>query len=244
MSESVNIQDKILENATRLIVDGLKDTFIQTVERELTEALTKALLEGEFYRRISDEMRDGLREIYKEINHASRSESAEPASNKDEADKLFHEASKQLDEILDSTENAAMDIMDIVEKHLDAQARSAELLTKLRKTRKSNDDIEELLKINAELGQDLMTVMTNLGFQDITGQRIKRIITALKKIESTVFELFVSTGLIIKAREESPDKDLDELSNETKKKVTELKGPTTDVSQNDVDDLLGQLGLE
>ena len=54
----------------------------------------------------------------------------------------------------------------------------------------------------------------------------------------------MSTGLIIKAREEAPDKDLDELQRETKQKVSELKGPVSDVSQDNIDDLLSQLGLE
>jgi chemotaxis protein CheZ len=37
---------------------------------------------------------------------------------------------------------------------------------------------------------------------------------------------------------------MEELDKETKAKVSELKGPQTDVKQDDVDDLLSQLGLD
>lgn len=87
--------------------------------------------------------------------------------------------------------------------------------------------------------------MTTLSFQDLTGQRIKRIIEALKRIEAIVFDVYMSTGLIVKAHDQQPEKNMNELEQETHKKVTKLKGPSRDAaSQNDVDDLLSQLGLE
>ena len=87
-------------------------------------------------------------------------------------------------------------------------------------------------------------VMTTLSFQDLTGQRIKRIIGAIKKVEQIVFDLYLSTGIQLKAREQAPDKPISELKAEATQKVSALKGPQTKTNQGDVDDLLAQLGLD
>ena len=97
---------------------------------------------------------------------------------------------------------------------------------------------------NAALGDDLMRIMTTLSFQDLTGQRIKRIIEAIKKVEQIVLDLYLSTGLQMKAWAEEPEKDMKVLQAEVKQKVSELKGPQTKVKQGEVDDLLAQLGLD
>ncbi len=244
MIDQQNLMNQIMEQVTQQVVEGIQKSIGEIIEKELSTNLTKALIESEFYRRISDDMRTGLQSIYKEISDATKPENSSAVMTQQRADKLFSEASEQLDEILQTIERATVEIMDIVEKHIDLQNRASEHLNGLRKTRRSNPAISELISINDELGENLINIMTSLSFQDLTGQRIKKIIGALKKIETTVFDLYVSTGLIIKAREEAPDKDLDELQRETKQKVSELKGPVSDVSQDNIDDLLSQLGLE
>lgn len=244
MTDQKKFMDQIMEQVTQQVVHGIQKSIGEIIEKELSNNLTKALVESEFYRRISDDMRNGLQSIYKEISEATKPENSSAVITQQRADKLFSEASQQLDEILHTIEKATEEIMDIVEKHIDLQNRASEHLNGLRKTRRSNPAIHELITINDELGENLINIMTTLSFQDLTGQRIKKIIGALKKIETTVFDLYMSTGLIIKAREEAPDKDLDELARETKQKVSELKGPVSDVSQDNIDDLLAQLGLE
>ena len=76
------------------------------------------------YKQLSTDMRQGLKDIYQQISTAS----SDQASPVPETDALFHEASDQLGEVLKATETATMSIMEIVEKHLDLQAESAELL--------------------------------------------------------------------------------------------------------------------
>jgi chemotaxis protein CheZ len=245
MHAQSDMMDSIMDKVTAQVVGSIKETLAQVIEKELTSSLTRSLVESEFYRKLSEDMRGGLQTIYKEIAQATRpeSEAGHGVPDKKQAQKLFSEASEQLDEILATTEKAAFDIMDVVEKHMELQSQSNEMLNALRKTRKSNPAIQKLIDINDELGQNLVNIMTSLSFQDITGQRIKRIITALKKIETTVFDLYMSTGLLIKAREEAPEKDLVQLEQEAKKKVSELKGPQADVTQSSIDDMLAQLGL-
>jgi len=66
-------------------------------------------------------------------------------------------------------------------------------------------------------------------------------------------ELYLSTGLLIQAYEETPHKSLDQIEQETRQTVdslkagpivgSELKGPT-DASQGNIDALLAQLGMD
>lgn len=240
MQTNEELLKSLMDKVSDRVTSDLKETLAKTVQEEIMKNLSRALMEGEFYRRINTDLQSGLKEIYQEVNSVKQNDDGTPAPQ--DAGELFMEASDQLDEILKTTERATEQIMELVEKHMDKQARSAELLVAVKAG--ETDKADELVSINNELGVDLMQIMTTLSFQDLTGQRIKRIITALQKVEAITFDLFVSTGLKIKAKETDPDKDYHAIESETKQRVSTLKGPQTDVSQGDVDDLLSQLGLE
>ena len=201
------------------------------------------------FKQLSSDMRQGLKDIYQQISTASSENTAAP-----DTDALFHEASDELDEVLKATETAAMNIMEVVEKHLDLQAESAQLLQALRSGSAKPESLDQLVAINSQLGDDLTGLLTALSFQDITGQRIKRVMNALGKIEDSVVELYVSSGLIIDAAEKHPDKDAQTLKDEASRAVEDfrqsrqgsssLRGPSKDgISQNAIDDMLAQLGL-
>jgi chemotaxis protein CheZ len=248
---------KIMSEVTDKLTMDLRSVLTEAIERQISTALTQSLLESEFYHRISDDMRNGLKSIYKEINNAAQSGQAggtdAPIMNKEQADKLFHEASEQLNAVLAQTEKATEEIMEVVERHMEDQSRMAALLSKTVNGVISPDDIEWMRNANKQSGEDLNTVLVTLSFQDLTGQRIKRAVKALQQIESTVVELYLSTGLLIQAYEEAPDKDLDKIKEQTKQTVdsfkgrtvvgSELKGPS-EVSQGNIDALLAQLGMD
>jgi len=236
--------ERLLAKIMTEVMPEVRDSISRTIEQEVTKSLSRALLESEFYQRLNEEMRQGLQDIYKEINAAAKIDNGgHTASEKCEADQLFQEAAQQLDKILQTTETATTEIMDIVEKHMDLQAESETLLAGLGSNGQT-DALDRLRQVNGDLGADLMRIMTTLSFQDLTGQRIKRIIEAIKKVEAIVFDLYLSTGIQLKARAEAPDRAIAELEAEAKQKVSALKGPQTKVQQGDVDDLLSQLGLD
>ncbi len=206
--------------------------------------------ESAVYKQLSTEMRQGLKNIYQQISSAS-SDQGTPVSD---TDALFHEASDQLGEVLKATETAAVNIMEIVEKHLDLQTESAALLEAVRSGTAADTQTARLAEINNQLGDDLTTLLTILSFQDITGQRIKKVVEALNKIEKSVVELYVSSGLIMESAEKNPHKDVQTLQDEARKAVedfrqnrrvsSELKGPDANgFSQNAIDDMLAQLGM-
>ena len=94
----------------------------------------------------------------------------------------------------------------------------------------------------------LMEIVMAQDFQDLTGQRLKKVVCAIASIRETVFDLYVSTGLMMKTHAETPEKSLKEIVEESRRKVqeirnSELKGPQRETSQKDVDDLLSSLGM-
>ena len=115
----------------------------------------------------------------------------------------------------------------------------------------SPEDVDCLAAWNASLGEDLTNLITTLSFQDLSGQRIKKVVSALNQIEAMVVELYVSTGLILDAAEKDPSKNVQELQDEARQAVkefnqgrSELKGPDkAGASQGAIDDMLSQLGL-
>lgn len=245
MKTQDQIMESVMERVSTQVAESIKEVIATTVEQALSSNLTRALLESEFYRRLSEDMRDGLQSIYKEISTATKKENGvtTEVSAQEQTNKLFSEASKQLDEVRVTLEEATGKIMDILELQMVLRAKATSHLTELAKRYPDDKDVQGLTDLEDRLNNNLTDIMTHLSFQDLTGQRIKRIISAIQRIEATVLDLYLSTGLIIKAREENPEEDFESLEAKSKQKVSELRGPTLDASQNDVDDLLAQLGL-
>ncbi|MDR3357589.1 MAG: protein phosphatase CheZ [Desulfovibrio sp.] len=205
------------------------------------------------YKELNSTMRQGLKDIYRQISAASAASAGQDCSGP-ATDALFHEASAQLGEVLKTTEDATLSIMEIVERHLELQAESAAILERMRSGRATKALKERLREINDLLGQDLTTLLTALSFQDITGQRIKKVVGALNEIERRVVELYVSSGLVMEGAEKDPTRDAASLRDEADRAVEDflnsrkgdsaLKGPDKDAcSQNAIDDMLSQLGL-
>lgn len=200
------------------------------------------------YKELNEGMRDGLKNIYKQISSVSK-EDMQPSKSGE----LFTEASDQLNEVVKATESAAMNIMDIVEKQLEQTEETARLLAS-QAGKVDDAALAQLQANNDNLAADLTSVLTTLSFQDITGQRIKRVMADLSAIESSVIELYLSSGVAMEVAEKNPEKTADEIKavahkavedyGDAKKTNSELKGPTKEaVSQTAIDAMLAQLGL-
>lgn len=213
--------------------------------------MPKQKVDSTIYKQLSADMRDGLKNIYQQISNASNT-----ACDKDSkgTEALFNEATDQLDEVVKTTESAAMSIMEIVEKHLDLAQECAALIEKLKNNNGEGVELQKLTTANNELVRDLTTVLTTLSFQDITGQRIKKVMSALNAIEKSVLELYLSSGLVMEGAEKNPARDAHDIKQDAQKAMqdfmenrnvaSELKGPSKNgVSQGAIDDMLSQLGL-
>lgn len=245
MLSNAELIERFMDNISDKIVSDLRQSIVQTLEKEIRQNISRTLMQGEFYKSMNNELQEGLKQIYREISQAKKHEAGEASSFPDQnrTSALISEASDQLDEILKATEQAAVEVMDVVEGQMDAQSGVGTILARMEKGGVEAEDVAALVAANQKLNEDLLRIMTALSFQDLTGQRIKKIIAAIKQVEKITLDLFLSTGLKIKGLAEAPEKDIQTLEAETKQKVSKLKGPQTGTNQQDVDDLLAQLGL-
>lgn len=245
MTGNEELVQEILDKVSADLGKKLKNAISVAVEKEIAENLSQTLLEGEFYRRVNDDLQSGLKQIYREVKAARGGHEIKSIEADIDPEELFSETSDQLDAVLQTTEKAAVDIIEIVEKLQELQGSVASIVKGFESGGVTKEDREELKEINNTLGNDLSTIMVTLSFQDLTGQRIKIIINSIRQVEKIVREVMLSTGLMIKQREEEPQRDFDSLSEEAKNKATStLSGPTADTNQDDVDDLLASLGLD
>ncbi|MDR3176866.1 MAG: protein phosphatase CheZ [Desulfovibrio sp.] len=249
MISQEEILERVLARVSDKVAESVKETVAQAVQRELSSSMSKAMVESEFYRRLNEEMRTGLRGIYREISSASGTLEDESRSGQaGVTQKIFSDATKQIDEIMQTTLEATEHIMSRVEKLQDEQAEAGRLIDSLIAGEGQRETPTRLADLNSSLALALTDIITDLSFQDLTGQRLKKLISAIGAIRETVFDLYVSTGLMLKTREETPERDLEEIAAESRKTVediknSELKGPQVGVSQANVDDLLASLGL-
>ena len=245
MTSNDELVKELMSRVSDQLVNSLKETITAAVEKEIATSLSKALLEGEFYRRVNVDLQEGLKQIYNEVKTARGGSEIVCIESEFDPEEIFSETSDQLDAVLRTTEKAAVEIIDIVEKLQDLQSTVANIVQDFQSGGVTKANRDTLTQINQTLGTDLQNIMVSLSFQDLTGQRIEKIINSIRQIEKIVREVMLSTGLMIQQREKEPEKDIDSLSADAKNAATsKLEGPAEDTNQDDVDDLLASLGLD
>ena len=103
------------------------------------------------------------------------------------------------------------------------------------------EDIESRLEGNMSMISDLFTQMS---FQDLTGQRIKRIITLVSQMEERLKNMLIYFGIRLKEKEKNPDISMEELNRVAEEKGSEMRGPQRSgqgLDQSDIDDILSNL---
>lgn len=238
-TQQTPVMHDILDRVSTQIANSITETITNSVEKTLSEHLTQALMEGEFYKKLSIEMHEGLQSIYREITDP---ETSQEKSEDGEATQLFGEASEQLDAVYQTLESATVNIMDIVEKQMQMRDLALAHLKNTQRSQPDNKDLAALVSLENKLGENMNEIMTALSFQDLAGQRILRIISALQNLKTTVFDLYSTSDFIaVKKAEKASEAQQTDLSAPVKD--SELKGPSATTSQSDVDNLLASLGL-
>lgn len=212
-----------------MLVPLLKD-MVKSAVREEVSALMGTAPEGEdFFKRLNQDIMGRLSDIYREIASIQGPVGNGNTEHAAQAGELMAEASERLDQVIQATEKATFEIIDLVERNMNAPDDIHSLVSEHVPDGKAKD---EALALCQKLSNDLIQIMTCLSFQDLTGQRIKRVIDMLGKVRDKIYELYLSTGILMKAKEKEPEQPLEEL----------MKDAKTKVSQSEVDDLLAQLG--
>lgn len=155
----------------------------------------------------------------------------------------FPEASTQLSAVTGDLENAANKIMTIVEGLMSDGDTTHGLLNELKAWAESLKGdggakgaaiIKKLDEMNAKSKNDMMEIFSNMSFQDLTGQKLKKVIGSLAVVESKLLELALNFGF-------NGDPAKQEQKTEL---LNELKGPTNNlpIDQDVVDRIMKELG--
>ena len=155
----------------------------------------------------------------------------------------FPEASTQLNAVTGDLENAANKILTIVEGLMADGDTTHKLLNELKDwsatvkgdaAAKGAAIIGKLEGLSAKSRNDMMEIFTNMSFQDLTGQKLKKVIGSLAVVESKLLELALNFGFNGDPANDGQKAGL----------INELKGPANNlqVDQSVVDRIMKELG--
>ena len=243
----VEVERTIDEAMERL--SGSEPISIEDV-RKLVDYI-RGILQGNLYQE-DLELYGELGELAKFINETKKSLRSFDAAKIAEED--LPAASDQLEGIVESTEDATNQILTATEKMLEDMEkvpRGIEKLTSIRFSKGSkgaalrDEVVEELQSLYMGTSSCLLEVMSACNFQDLTGQRIQKIIGLVQGIESKVMKMILSFNI----RRHEKAGVYDEMMVKEKEMLAkleecELKGPQRKaeaVKQEDVDNLLNEL---
>jgi chemotaxis protein CheZ len=232
MITEMDIVEQLTQSVTGRVSLVIKESLSEIVQQEVSKALAKALSEGQFYRSMNSDVIEGIENIYSEISSVKKSLSV--GCSKESLD-LLSETDSVLDGIVKATEKATLNILDYLETMQEelSQIRKALDTNELGHSRENLDHLDSLL----------LDTMTELSFQDLTGQQIRRVVQSLKKVEEVVFDVYMTSEIMKKSKEQSPEKGVDELRERAKDLVIDAKSRKVGIDQDGVDSLLEQLGL-
>ena len=185
------------------------------------------------------------------------------------ADSDIHDASSRLNYVIQLTQNAADKTMDMVDEAAPIAAnlgQEAKLLgaewARLKRREMSPDEfrglydrmtdfLEQMETGTERLSKSLQNIVLEQGFQDLTGQVLKRVIGLIGDVEKDLVQLVLLAGHVEEITGlASPNSDEKENEALIKKRKHEAEGPQIDkarenvvAEQDEVDDLLSSLGF-
>ena len=171
----------------------------------------------------------------------------------------------QLETIIEATEKAANKIMDNLEgmqgefekmERIVSSMREGSILVPARTkkemkvaldshTRKTIVPLVDYLESHINNSRSLISdSFIQMSFQDLTGQRIKGLISLFGQIEGKLKKMVISLGIKLTERVKNPHISGDALQRAVEEKATELAGPQKEgkgLDQASIDELLANL---
>ncbi len=151
----------------------------------------------------------------------------------------FKEAYSQLDKAIRESEEATKKLIDVVNKNLERMKKISQDMDEILShgackhvTKIVKRDKKELNKMEKELTDSLAL----FSFQDISSQRILKVKNFLQDVEKGILRLMVAVGIEDESMPESKKKEIE-------RKLEDLEWKK-EVTQEDVDELLKELGME
>jgi len=181
----------------------------------------------------------------------------------------IHDASSRLNYVIELTQKAAEKTMDMVDEaapiamNLGQEAGALKNeWARLKRREMSPDQFRELydrmdvflgqmVTGTDQLGKNLQDIVLEQGFQDLTGQVLKRVIGLIKDVEKDLVSLVRIAGQVEEIAGLADNKETIEHDMEImEKRKTEAEGPQINKEkanvvsgQDEVDDLLSSLGF-
>ncbi len=214
----------------------------------------------------------GLHEAIKDFNIDVENSTAFQASAEENISEVAN-ANERLNYVLELTEGAANTTMDMVDASMPVAEEIGEQARLLREDWKQMADSESTLSELKDLGRtteaflqeiqrgsdtlhnNFTEILLAQGFQDITGQLIKRVIGLVNDVESNLVNLVAVAGRVDRIsgvrQETAADSDNADSKAAEEEKLVKGHGPqihaeeVADVvaGQDEVDDLLSSLGF-
>lgn len=179
---------------------------------------------------------------------------------------LMHEgipdAQERLNHVIKLTEESAHTTMTAVEQAMprvtDIELQAKQVISDLDRYLMQQNETDGLDPLVADLDKVLQQIIENTSsissglsdilmaqsYQDITGQVIQRVISLVRDVEQSLVEIVKSTGLTIESTPKNkPVKNSDDHKNGLGPAVPGVTEGEVMQSQEDVDDLLSNLGF-
>lgn len=226
------IVDQLTVSVSERVSGTIRETISSIIQDEISRALARALIEGQFYRSLNADIIDSIETVYSEIRAVKRIISTD---SPEESINLISESDSILDGIIRCTEKATLTILDYLEE---IQFDIKEIHGLLEE-----GDIPSCREKLKGMDRAIIQIMTELSFQDLTGQQIKRVIQSLKKIEEISFDTYLTSEILKKSKEQAPEKNIEEIRQKTREILEGAKTKKAKFNQDGVDSLLEELGL-
>jgi len=244
------------------------------VEKEVV-AEKEAALEGvsdHFYKEISEEMFNEIGKMARDLSISIKTPLDDDMKNVDisQAGVDLESAKGKLQNIVEMTEKATMEIMDISENIQEGCDEIKKNLTEIQKinfigrlekeAQKEEQEkliaaIESTDKLIKNIIINISRILESLSFQDLSGQQIKKILSVLSSVQVQLLSILVTFGVKLKKKEAYESLAVREKEDLVHQEVDKLKSKVSDevweaeeegegpLNQEAVDDLLAELGF-
>jgi len=250
------VDGKLTEAETEELIDFFKYALIESFDQD----------DENFFKGLAYEMSGSVKDLALMIIDFRRDlKSRIQPGIIDLTENYIPETADQLEGIIETTEQAAHKIMDNLEAMQSDSESIAAMLSDL-KSGKISLAASNGAAYEAELDGETIETMTPLinqltaiidanvsmiaetfiqmSFQDLTGQRIKRIMNLVSQMESRLQNMVVSFGIKVAEKERNPDISATELAQAVAEKESELAGPQKagyGLDQAGIDELLANI---
>lgn len=257
------MKDHMKGKLAQIVNNKLSSDQLKELEDFFRQAFSNSLdNDDEFFRNIAYDMTGELKELaLLVIEFKNDMRSKIKPEIMDIATKYIPQATDQLEGIIETTEMAANKVMDNLETMQGHTEKMEEIISSIKdgeiripegkNVRIDSHTIEAIFPLISYMesnANNYMSLISNsfvqMSFQDLTGQRIRRIMTLVSQMERKLKDMIIAFGIKLTKHEKNPDITTDELEKAVKEKVIELSGPQKagqGLDQTDIDDLLAGL---